>query len=183
MMDEELVEVSWSGGGLSQVFDELVFCYQGWIMVNCRYILKLLNDVEDLVQEVFVKVFFVFFCFEVCLLFKIWFQCIKINYCLNYFEKKCGKIFIDVEELGFVVVDEMRVQLCVECDFSFIEDCECIEIVFDDFLEVLWVLFVLCEVDGFFYQEIVDYFEISLLVVKMCIKCVCEVFCDDWDCF
>ncbi len=180
--DEELVlEAQEIQGGSSSAFDELVERHQGRIMANCRYITRSPNDGEDLAQEVFVKAFFALPRFEARSSFKTWLQRIKINHCLNFVEKKKGKVFVDAEEPALTLVEEMQVAPRAERDFHSLEDRERIELVLDGMSEALRIPLVLREVDGLAYQEIADQLDIGLSAVKMRIKRAREAFREEWD--
>lgn len=180
--DEDLVVRAQTAAGSSNAaFEELVARHQGRIMANCRYISKSPNDADDLAQEVFVKAFFALSRFEGRSSFKTWLQRIKINHCLNFLDKKRGKIFVDADEPALTVVEEMQVAPRAERDFRSLEDRERIEIVLDGLTEALRVPLVLREVDGLSYQEIADHLEIGLSAVKMRIKRAREAFREEWD--
>ena len=181
-LDEDLVRATQANSiASSAAFEELVARHQGRIMANCRYITKSPNDADDLAQEVFVKAFFALPRFEARSSFKTWLQRIKINHCLNFLEKKRGKVFVDADEPGLAVIEEMQVPPRAERDLSSLEDRERIELVLDGMTDALRVPLVLREVDGLSYQEIADEIGVGLSAVKMRIKRARESFREEWD--
>lgn len=71
------------------VYEMLMNCY---CMLIYYMMLKMVNnceDVDDLMIEVFGKVFFKFFSYVFCYVFSIWLFCIVINNGIDYICCKC----------------------------------------------------------------------------------------------
>jgi RNA polymerase sigma-70 factor (ECF subfamily) len=174
--DQELVEMAKAHYGVDmRPFETLVRRYQRKVLANCRYLTRSPNDAEDLAQDVFVKAYFGLQRFESRAKFSTWLQRIKINHCLNFNEKRRGKLMVDVSpgmeiEAGLAVAPRGPSQL------ESLDERRRISGVLDAMSDTLRVPLLLRDLDGLSYQEIADRLDVGLSAVKMRIKRAREEF-------
>ncbi len=175
LTDSELVErLQRAQSGDLRAFDVLVERYQGRIMANCTYLSGSSTDAEDLAQEVFVKAYFGVRSFEGRSQFYTWLQRIKVNHCLNFVKRSRRRTFVDVDAVPGQ--EELAVEARAEANLDRAEDRATIDEVLGQMTETLRVPLVLCDMDGYSYQEIADELDVGLSAVKMRIKRAREEF-------
>ncbi|MGI9626494.1 MAG: RNA polymerase sigma factor, partial [Longimicrobiales bacterium] len=165
--DEELVErLQKAGSGDLRAFDILVERHQAKVMTNCRYISGSPSDAPDLSQEVFVKAYFALKRFEGRSTFGTWIQRIKTNHCLNFVKKK-RRTMVDVDDPAVSGEESLAVDAKGPGRVEQMDEREKIRAVLDDMGENLRIPLIMCDMDGFSYQEIADEIGIGLSAVKM----------------
>ncbi len=169
--DEDLAEiVKASRPGDVLAFETLMTRHKGRVLANCRHMSGSAEEAEDLAQEVFVKAYFGLRRFEGRAKFGSWLQRIKINHCLNHIRKHKGRVNLDVDDPAMETVDELRETHTPEDATLRVERRERIRVILDDLPDTLRIPLVMCDVDGFAYQEIADTLGIGLSATKMRIK-------------
>lgn len=175
--DEDLVSQAQAAAeGDLRAFEELVLRYQAKVVANCRYITRDPNSAEDLAQEVLVKAFFGLRSFERRSTFGYWLKRIKAHHCVNYLKKESTRIHISVEEPEAEFLEELTVPATAEEFAETISDRDLIGAVLDSMSSSLRVPLVLCDMDGFSYEEVAHSLGIGLSAVKMRIKRAREEF-------
>lgn len=173
--DEELVAAGQKAlSGDHRHYEELVRRHQGGIVANCRHISGSADDAEDLAQEVFVKTFFALRKFEGRSLFRTWLQRIKVNHCLNFLRKTRGRIFVDVDDPAMHSEEKLQVAGNPTVDRQFEKDR--IRSILEKIPDTLRIPLVLCDLDGYSYQEVANELELGLSATKMRIKRGRELF-------
>ena len=182
LSDEELVEqIRKVASADSRLFGELVVRHQQRVLANCRYLTRSADDAEDLAQEVFAKAFFALPKFQARSTFKTWLQRIKINHCLNYNQKKKGRIHVDVDEPALWSEEQLQIAPQAVDRIKAMTQRERLALILDRMNDTLRVPLVLREVDGYSYQEIADQLGVGLSAVKMRIKRARETFREQWE--
>lgn len=175
--DEDLVSrAQFAADGDLRAFEELVLRYQGQVVANCRYITRDSNNAEDLAQEVMVKAFFGLRSFERRSTFGYWLKRIKAHHCVNYMKKESARTYISVEEPEADGLEELTVPATAEQFAEEISDRYLIGAVLDSMSNSLRVPLVLCDMDGFSYEEVAQSLGIGLSATKMRIKRAREEF-------
>jgi len=154
----------------TRAFERIVERHQSGVAANCRYITGSDTDVPDLMQEVFVKAFFGIPGFDGRSAFRTWLNRIKVNHCLNHMQKLKGREFMDLD--AAVAAGEAGMQVAAEAEHEAeaIENREAIGRVLDRMTDTLRIPLILCDMDGYAYQEIADELGIGLSAVKMRIR-------------
>ena len=175
--DEDLVsEAQVAPEGDTRAFDELVVRHQGRVLANCRYISGSAEDAHDLAQDVFVKAFFALDRFEGRSRFGSWIQRIKVNHCLNHLRRNRGKTFLDVDDPALGAETSLRTEARPDRDAQRRDARDRIRDVLDVLPDTLRVPLIMCDLDGYPYQEIADTLGLGLSAVKMRIKRAREEF-------
>lgn len=175
--DEDLVTEAKAGGQRDhRPFQELVARHQGGVLANCRYLTNSADDAQDLAQEVFVKAFFALKGFEGRSQFKTWVQRIKVNHCMNFLRKQKGKYFVDVDDPESQHHTELHLAEKVTQNVDASQKRKRIRETLKKMPETLRVPLVLCDLDGFSYQEAADQLDIGLSALKMRVKRAREQF-------
>ncbi|NNE10077.1 MAG: RNA polymerase sigma factor [Gemmatimonadetes bacterium] len=175
--DEVLVaEAKAAGQRDHRPFQELVARHQGGVLANCRYLTNSADDAQDLAQEVFVKAFFALKGFEGRAQFKTWIQRIKVNHCMNFLRKQKGKYFVDVDDPESQFHKELHIDEKVTQDVDAGWKRKRIRETLEKMPETLRVPLILCDLDGFSYQEAADQLDIGLSALKMRVKRAREQF-------
>ncbi|MBU0743068.1 sigma-70 family RNA polymerase sigma factor [bacterium] len=175
--DEKLVVAAQEAPeGDTRAFDALVVRHQERVLANCRYLSGSADDAHDLAQEVFVKAFFGLERFQGRSQFGSWVQRIKVNHCLNHLRKRKGKSFLELDDPTLCSAVELQSHASTERDVGHRDMRDRIRTVLDAMPDTLRVPLIMCDLDGFSYQEIADSLELGLSAVKMRIKRAREEF-------
>lgn len=161
-------------------FEALVRRHQGFVLTNCRLISRSPADAEDLAQEVFVKAYFGLARFEQRAQFRTWLRRIKVNHCLNFVFKKRGTQTVDVDEPSVASDAGLATPPMAEDRLHAMDQRQRIVAVLDAMSDTLRVPLMLCDADGFSYEEIAEQLGIGLSAVKMRIKRAREEFRQRW---
>ena len=169
--DEDLVErIRSSDRSDLRDFEELMSRHAPRVMSNCRHLTGSPTDAEDLTQEVFVKVFFRLDRFEGRGAFGAWVQRIKVNHCLNHLKKQKRRRHVGLDDPGVAAAEELHTSPRAAEALDSWDDRAVIGEVLGRMGDTLRVPLVMCDVDGFAYQEIADQLGLGLSAVKMRIK-------------
>jgi len=169
--DDQLVDRARGGiPGDMRAFELLLSRHKAHVTSNCRSLSGSPSDADDLAQEVFVKAYFALASFEGRSSFRTWIQRIKVNHCLNYLRKRKGKQFLDVDDPVNQGVEELQVEVDAEQLNEQRTEKAMIQHTLQSLPESLRIPLVMCDMDGFSYQEIADKLEIGLSATKMRIK-------------
>lgn len=154
--------------GDCQVFELVYQLVFGCFFVICLYILCDCGDVEDVLQDVFVMVWYKVVQFDcVKVLVMIWFFMLVCNCVIDCL---CVVLLCLLDDL--LVVEEIFdfvLQLVQVVEYVF--DCECLDDCLD-MLEFCWCLLIwLVFLDGVSYDELVCWIGVLLGLVKSWICC------------
>ncbi|MBT8336719.1 MAG: sigma-70 family RNA polymerase sigma factor [Gemmatimonadetes bacterium] len=169
--DEELVErIRSSDRSDLREFEELMNRHAPRVMSNCRHLTGSPTDAEDLTQEVFVKVFFRLDRFEGRGAFGAWIQRIKVNHCLNHLKKQKRRRDVGLDDPSVATAEQLHTPARADAALESWDDRAVIGEVLGLMGDTLRIPLVMCDVDGFAYQEIADHLGVGLSAVKMRIK-------------
>ncbi|MBT8403116.1 MAG: sigma-70 family RNA polymerase sigma factor [Gemmatimonadetes bacterium] len=169
--DEELVErIRSSDRSDLREFEELMNRHAPRVMTNCRHLTGSSTDAEDLTQEVFVKVFFRLDRFEGRGAFGAWIQRIKVNHCLNHLKKQKRRRDVGLDDPSVATAEQLHTPARADAALESWDDRAVIGEVLGLMGDTLRIPLVMCDVDGFAYQEIADHLGVGLSAVKMRIK-------------
>lgn len=175
--EEELVEIAQSSvPGDTRAFRALVERTKDRVLANCRFLSGSESDAEDLAQEVFVKVYAALPRFENRSRVYTWIQRIKINHCLTYLRGRRDRVFVDVTDPALESAAEMQVGRSAADEAGAIGRRDRVRATLDELPDTLRIPLVMCDVDGYSYQEIADTLELGLSATKMRIKRARELF-------
>ena len=175
LTDSSLVE--WTRQALPgdhRAYRELILRHQSLVLTNCRCLTGLDHDSEDLAQEVFIKAYFGLGRFEERAQFKTWVQRIKVNHCLNHIRSQKGRSFSsieaedeDQESLRSSIPREALTRDSHEAAIEAKSDVDrALRALPDDYRIPL----ILCDLDGYSYQEAADELGIGMSALKMRVK-------------
>jgi len=153
-----------------RAFEQLILRHQGRVAANCRYITGDPNNYEDLAQEVLVKAFFGLRSFDGTSSFAAWLQRIKISHCLDHLKEQAARSYIGIEEPDVDEFGQLQVPLTAEKLAGTISEKQLIGTVLDSMSSTLRIPLLLCDMDGFSYEEIAQLLGIGLSATKMRIK-------------
>lgn len=170
LTDEELVRLAQSKLiGDTRAFRSLLMRHQGKVAANCRYMTRSQEDVDDLVQEVFVKAYFALGRFRGDAQFWTWLKRIKINHCLTFIKSNKSSFVVDIDSTA-EDREEFRVDPKVDQDFKSVTKRKLVRATLESLPEKLRVALVLCDLDGLTYEEVSETLGISLSAARMRIK-------------
>ncbi|MBZ0269714.1 RNA polymerase sigma factor [bacterium] len=180
--EEELVEIAQSSvPGDTRAFTALVERTKDRVLANCRFLSGSKSDAEDLAQEVFVKVYAALPRFESRSRVYTWIQRIKINHCLTHLRNRRNRTFLDVTDPVLESADEMQIGRTADEVAGAISQRDRVRITLDSLPDTLRIPLVMCDVDGFAYQEIAESLDLGLSATKMRIKRGRELFRERYD--
>ncbi len=167
LSDDELVaRVRASDRTDLREFEQLMQRHAPRVAANCRHLSGSATDAEDLTQEVFVKAYFKLDRFEGRGSFGAWIGRIKVNHCLNHLKKTKRMRFDDIDDPVVASSDALH----VAADGPGALERAVIHEVLEGLTDTLRIPLVMCDVDGFSYQEIAEQLGVGLSAVKMRIK-------------
>ncbi len=152
--------------------------HAGRIRANCRYLVGVEAEADDLAQEAFISAYFALKGFSGRSSFGTWLGRIKVNRCLNHLKVRRRRVFVDIEDVS-VVGQDLRTG---PGESSTLDDGDRrrIDAILLEMPETLRVPLILRDMDGLSYQEITEVLDIGLSAVKMRIKRAREAFRTAW---
>lgn len=167
MSDEELVEKIKKGD--VDAYEEIVKKYENKVFGIIYHMIKNQNDVEDLAQEVFIKVYKNLPRFKGDSSLYTWIYKITVNLCLDEMKKRKNIVYLDEKlevedgelERELPSSDKTQVELYEEKELKEkLHKCIC------KLPEKQKVMIVLRDIKGFSYEEISEITSIKLGTVK-----------------
>jgi RNA polymerase sigma-70 factor, ECF subfamily len=169
--DEQLMHrVRLAPHGDLRAFEILVERYKRKVINKCRHLTGNPLAAEDLAQEVFVKAYFGVPQFQGRASFRTWLYRIKVNHCLNFLKSQDRVRFVELDDAGKSARTPLPSSLLVQSAADATQLRQCIVRVLDHMNETLRVPLLLCDMNGFSYEEIAQSLGISLSATKMRIK-------------
>lgn len=167
MSDEELVEKIKKGD--IDAYEEIIKKYENKVCGIIYHMIKNQNDVEDLVQEVFIKVYKNLSKFKGDSSLYTWIYKITVNLCLDEVKKRKNIIYLDEKlevedgelERELPSSDKTQVELYEEKELK-----EKLHKCIGKLPEKQRVMIVLRDIKGFSYEEISEITSVKLGTVK-----------------
>lgn len=167
MSDEELVEKVKKGD--VDAYEEIVKKYENKVFGIVYHMIKNQNDVEDLAQEVFIKVYKNLSKFKGDSSLYTWIYKITVNLCLDEMKKRKNIIYLDEKlevedgelERELPSSDKTQVELYEEKELK-----ENLHKCIGKLPEKQRVMIVLRDIKGFSYEEISEITSVKLGTVK-----------------
>ena len=167
MSDEELVEKIKKGD--IDVYEEIIKKYENKVCGIIYHMIKNQNDVEDLAQEVFIKVYKNLSKFKGDSSLYTWIYKITVNLCLDEVKKRKNIIYLDEKlevedgelERELPSSDKTQVELYEEKELK-----EKLHKCIGKLPEKQRVMIVLRDIKGFSYEEISEITSVKLGTVK-----------------
>jgi len=145
------------------VFEQLVKRYQHAVFNTIYRYIGNYEDVEDIAQEVFIKVWRHAKSFKGKSKFSTWLYRIVVNQCLNY-RSKYKKGLVSLDEL--TEKEKVPKSLIIEIDFEQRQKAEIVRKTVNDLPERQRIALVLSKFEDKSYKEIAKIMEISLSAVE-----------------
>jgi RNA polymerase sigma-70 factor (ECF subfamily) len=167
--ERELVRLAQSGADTA--FEELVRRHQQRVFALVGSILRKQEDVEDIAQQVFLKVYLSIKKFDQRAAFSTWLYKITVNECWDYLRKK--KVRPLVYESDLSVEQVSRLDGIISADRMApgpgerLEVKDLLEQMLDKLPEQDRQLLVLKEVEGFSVQELAEILNLNVNTVKV----------------
>jgi RNA polymerase sigma-70 factor (ECF subfamily) len=167
--DRELVRMA--QGGQESAFEELVRRHQQRVFGLVSGILRRQEDVEDIAQQVFLKVYLSLRKFDQRAAFSTWLYKITVNECWDYLRKKKVRPLVYESDLseeqvarldGIVSADRMVLGQSDRAEIK-----ELLEHMLDKLPEQDRQLLVLKEIEGFSVQELAEILSLNVNTVKV----------------
>lgn len=182
LTDEALVAAACAARpGDDRAFEELVERHSGHVRANCRYLLGVESEAEDVAQEVFIRAYFALKDFERRAAFRTWIRRVKVNRCLTRLEERRRRIVDSIEDDEGPVPDALTRTPSVMAELERDDLRRRIDAVLMELSDALRVPLVLRDMDGMSYAEISAELGVSLSAVKMRIKRGRVAFRAAWD--
>jgi RNA polymerase sigma-70 factor (ECF subfamily) len=169
--DEERQLVRMAQGGVEAAFEELVRRHQQRVFALVGGILRRQEDVEDIAQQVFLKVYLSIKRFDQRAAFSTWLYKITVNECWDYLRKKKVRPLVYESDLSEEQVSRLdgivsndRVSLGPS-DRAEVKDL--LEHMLDKLPESDRQLLVLKEIEGFSVQELAEILDLNVNTVKV----------------
>ncbi len=167
MSDEELVEKVKKGD--VDAYEEIVKKYENKVFGIVYHMIKNQNDVEDLAQEVFIKVYKNLSKFKGDSSLYTWIYKITVNLCLDEMKKRKNIIYLDEKlevedgelERELPSSDKTQIELYEEKELK-----ENLHKCIGKLPEKQRVMIVLRDIKGFSYEEIAEITSVKLGTVK-----------------
>lgn len=167
MSDEELVEKIKKGD--IDAYEEIIKKYENKVCGIIYHMIKNQNDVEDLAQEVFIKVYKNLSKFKGDSSLYTWIYKITVNLCLDEVKKRKNIIYLDEKlevedgelERELPSLDKTQVELYEEKELK-----EKLHKCIGKLPEKQRVMIVLRDIKGFSYEEISEITSVKLGTVK-----------------
>jgi RNA polymerase sigma-70 factor, ECF subfamily len=169
--EEERQLVRLAQSGQEAAFEELIKRHQQRVFALVNGILRRREDVEDVVQQVFLKVFISLKRFDHRSAFSTWLYKISVNECWDYLRKKKVRPLVYEADLseeqvsrldGIIAADRPR-----QSPTDRTEARDLLERMMDKLPEQERQLLVLKEVEGFSVQELAEILELNVNTVKV----------------
>ena len=161
--DTDLVAETLAGQQLS--FQLLVERHQGRLFAVVRNYTRNRVEVEDIVQDAFLKAFKRLDSFQHQASFSTWLQRIAINTALDFI-KRCGRSPITAVDDPEVIAERVPQVLAPGARLEREEIAEITHTVLDELPEIFRTVIVMRELEDRTYQEIADLLEISIGTVE-----------------
>lgn len=169
--DEDKKLVQLAQGGAESAFEELVRRHQQRVFALVSGILRRQEDVEDIAQQVFLKVFLSLKRFDHRAAFSTWLYKITVNECWDYLRKKKVRPLVYESDLSEEQVS--RLDGIVSADRVALGPNDRAEVkdMLNHMLETLPAedqqLLVLKEIEGFSVQELAEILDLNVNTVKV----------------
>jgi RNA polymerase sigma-70 factor (ECF subfamily) len=169
--DEDKKLVLMAQGGAEPAFEELVRRHQQRVFALVSGILRRQEDVEDIAQQVFLKVFLSLKRFDHRAAFSTWLYKITVNECWDYLRKKKVRPLVYEADLSEEQVS--RLDGIVSADRVALGPNDRAEVkdMLNHMLETLPAedqqLLVLKEIEGFSVQELAEILDLNVNTVKV----------------
>ena len=167
--EKQLVRMAQNGG--EAAFEELVRRHQQRVFALVSGILRRQEDVEDIAQQVFLKVYLSIKRFDQRAAFSTWLYKITVNECWDYLRKKKVRPLVYESDLSEEQVSRLdgivsndRVTLGPS-DRAEVRDL--LERMLDKLPEADRQLLVLKEIEGFSVQELAEILDLNVNTVKV----------------
>ncbi|MFT4708969.1 MAG: RNA polymerase sigma-70 factor (ECF subfamily) [Bacteroidia bacterium] len=161
--DTDLVAETLAGQQLS--FQLLVERHQGRLFAVVRNYTRNRVEVEDIVQDAFLKAFKRLDSFQHQASFSTWLQRIAINTALDFI-KRCGRSPITAVDDPEIIAERVPQVLAPGARMEREEIAEITHTVLDELPEIFRTVIVMRELEDRTYQEIADLLEISIGTVE-----------------
>jgi RNA polymerase sigma-70 factor, ECF subfamily len=169
--EEERDLVRLAQTGTEAAFEELIRRHQQRVFALVGSILRRREDVEDVVQQVFLKVFISIKRFDLRSAFSTWLYKIAVNECWDYLRKKKVRPLVYEADLseeqvsrldGIVSADRQQPDANERAEVK-----EMLEWLLEKLPEQDQQLLVLKEVEGFSVQELAEILDLNVNTVKV----------------
>jgi len=169
--EEERELVRQAQGGAEHAFEELVRRHQQRVFALVGSILRKQEDVEDIAQQVFLKVYLSIKKFDQRAAFSTWLYKITVNECWDYLRKKKVRPLVYESDLseeqvsrldGIISADRMALG-----PGDRLEVRNLLEQMLDKLPEQDRQLLVLKEIEGFSVQELAEILNLNVNTVKV----------------
>lgn len=167
MKDEELVKRVKSGD--LEAFEEIISIYEGKVFGLIAHMIKNQNEIEDIAQEVFIKIYKNISKFQGNSSLYTWIYKITVNLCLDVIRKKKEVIYLDEKiklndgEVEFQIPSDEKNQ---EQIYEEKELKEKMRSCIDKLPDKQKVMIILRDIKGMSYEEISEITNIKLGTVK-----------------
>lgn len=169
--EEERNLVRLAQSGTEAAFEELVKRHQQRVFALVNSILRQREDVEDVVQQVFLKVYLSIRKFDLRAAFSTWLYKITVNECWDYLRKKKVRPLVyeaDMSEESVSRLDGIAsAERPPESPSARAETQELLRWVLDKLPEQDRRLLVLKEIEGFSVQELAHILDLNVNTVKV----------------
>ena len=167
--DAELVRLAQSGE--EAAFEELIRRHQQRVFGLVNGILRRREDVEDVAQQVFLKVFVSLKRFDLRAAFSTWLYKITVNECWDYLRKKKVRPLVYEADLSEEQVSRLdgvvSAERPPESPVQRAEARDMLERLLDELPEQDQQLLTLKEVEGFSVQELAEILSLNVNTVKV----------------
>ena len=153
----------------SKAFEHLVERYQGRLFALARHYVRSAAEVEDIVQDVFLKAFSRLTSFQHNSSFYTWLYRIALNTILDRLKRRGRSPVHHVEDPEVAAEgapDQRRAVTRPDADLERDEVVSITRAVLDELPEIFKTVLILRELDGHAYQEIADLLGISIGTVE-----------------
>lgn len=170
-VEEERELVRKAQGGAEAAFEELIRRHQQRVFALVSGILRRQEDVEDIAQQVFLKVYLSLKKFDQRAAFSTWLYKITVNECWDYLRKKKVRPLVYESDLSEEQVSRLEGIVSAErvslgaSDRAEVRDL--LERMLDKLPEQDRQLLVLKEVEGFSVQELAEILNLNANTVKV----------------
>ena len=168
MIDEKIL-ISKAKEGDKKAFEEIISLYEKKVFSTIYYMVKNENEVEDIAQEVFVKIYRNLKNFKEESSLYTWIYRITINVCIDALKKKKNVVYIDEKVETADGEMEMQLEDTAKGPEHLAEDEE-LKRKITDCIRKLPIdqrtMIILRDIKGFTYMEIAEMTKINLGTVK-----------------
>src|SRR5579863_5512497 len=169
--DEEAELVRLAQSGEEAAFEELIRRHQQRVFGLVNGILRRREDVEDVVQQVFLKVFVSLKRFDLRAAFSTWLYKITVNECWDYLRKKKVRPLVYEADLSEEQVSRLDGVVSADQPVASSSDRAEARDLLERMMEKLpqqdRALLVLKEVEGFSVQELAEILDLNVNTVKV----------------